>query len=95
MKEPVMQREMPAVPALTGVVVYRSRGRGYQLAATITATRDTLDPVGVQRGDVPDLTTAMHVHLHVMTPGVAKAYTEHYVPYDPAGSPGTWCWPPI
>lgn len=87
-------------PSLGRQVVYRSNTGNYDLTATITATEDTLWPEGVERGDVPPLTSKDHVHLHVFTPGALVHYQEHDVPLsDDAGVVGaehaarTWRWP--
>jgi hypothetical protein len=81
-----------ARPSLCRAVIYRARTRGYPLAATVTAVQATLDAEGVARGDVPALSSPMHVHLHVMTPGAQIAYQEFDVPYG--DGPGEWSWPP-
>lgn len=67
------------------VVMYRSRVRPYTLPAIVTATAQSLDPIGVARLDVPGLSSASHVHLLVMSPGQQQHYVEHDVPYFDAG----------
>jgi hypothetical protein len=87
-------------PSIGRQVTYRSKTGNYDLTATITATVDTLWEEGVERGDVPALSSPEHVHLHVLTPGAAVQYQEHDVPFsDGAGvpdavhGPRTWRWP--
>lgn len=67
-------------PSIGRVVWYRSRTGNYTLPALITATVDTLWDEGVERGDVPALTSRHHVHLTAFTPGDAGTYQEHDVP---------------
>jgi hypothetical protein len=77
----------------TGRIV-RYRGKyGYQAtrAAMVTADVDTLDPRGVESGDVPGLDSPQHVHLWVFTPGESGGFTEYNV--GPGTEPGTWHWP--
>jgi hypothetical protein len=59
------------------IVIYRSRTGNYSCPAIVTATVDTLAEVGVRRYEdtgghegVPPLTSEMHVHLTVFTPGL-------------------------
>jgi len=64
--------------------------------SSITAS---LDPRGVESGEVPALDSGTHVHLWVFTPGVKGGFAEFNVPFggsDVAGEipPGSWCWPP-
>lgn len=83
---------MPApVPSVGRIVIYRAKTRGYPLPAIVTATRHTLDPIGIERGDVPPLDDDTTVHLHVLTPGAQGSYTEHSIPQG--DGPGTWSWP--
>lgn len=56
-------------PSVGRVVLYRSRTGSYTVPAIITATRDSLNPAGVEAGHVPALTGEDHVHLTVLTPG--------------------------
>lgn len=79
------------LPTVGRIVIYRAKTRGYPLPAVVTATRDTLDPIGLELGDVPPLEDDTTVHLHVMTPGDQGSYTEHQVPQG--DGPGTWSWP--
>lgn len=91
-------------PTIGRIVHYRSRTGNYTCPAIVTATQDTLWREGVERGDVPELTGPMDVHLHVFTPGAQGSYSEHNVPYageapvlgEFAGQPPrSWTWPPI
>lgn len=83
-------------PSLGRIVNYRGK-QGLQTlrAAVITATRDTLDPRGVETGEVPALDSDNHVHLHVLTPSDRGFFVEYNVPLDEPGQchPGTWQWP--
>ena len=51
-------------------VVYRSRTGDYSLTGIVTATVDTINPIGVERGQVPPLTANDRVHLAIFTPGL-------------------------
>lgn len=56
-------------PTIGRIVIYRSRTGDYSVPAIVTATADTLNPKGVEEGNVPPLTGDEHVHLTVFTPG--------------------------
>jgi hypothetical protein len=56
-------------PTSGRIVIYRSRTGSYDVPAIVTATRDTLNPAGVEAGHVPDISSPGHVHLTVFTPG--------------------------
>lgn len=75
------------------IVHYFAKTRGYTLAAVVTATQESLDPEGVAMGHVPPLSSADHVHLHVLTPGAQGDYQEFNVPFSDENEPGTWNWP--
>lgn len=79
-------------PTVGRVVHYRAKTRGYVLPAIVTATHDSLDPIGIERGHVLPLSSETHVHLHVMTSGAKENYQEFNVPQG--NGPGTWDWPP-
>lgn len=94
-----------APPALGQIVHYRGKhGLQAARAAIVTADVDSLDPRGVEAGDIPALDSQEHVHLWVFTPGETGGFTEYNI--APAGprpaddspeaypAPGTWCWPP-
>lgn len=85
-------------PTIGRVVQYRGK-QGYQAlrAAIVTATVDTLDPRGVEAGEVPALDSKRHVHLWVFTPSNAGGFAEFNVPLDEPGKcrPGYWQWPTI
>jgi hypothetical protein len=92
-------------PTLGRIVHYRgNQGLLAPRCAIVTATLASLDPRGVQSGEVPGLDSDQHVHLWVFTPGERGGFAEFNVPrgqVDPgeqatAGTipPGTWCWPP-
>lgn len=72
---------MPEPPHLGGIVHYKSKTRGYELPAIITATTRTLDPMGVEMGDVVALDTHDEVHLHVFTCGDKESYPEYKIPH--------------
>lgn len=80
-------------PTLGRIVIYRSNTGDYDLAALVTATRDSLTPEGLSRNQVCPIESATHVHLHVFTPGKARHYQELNVPFDPNGGPRSWRWP--
>lgn len=90
-------------PTLGRIVHYRGK-HGYQAmrAAVVTADVHSLDPRGVEAGDIPALDSDQHVHLWVFTPGEAGGFTEYNVPcgepreHQPGQElpPGTWCWLP-
>lgn len=61
-------------------------------AAIVTADTSTLDPRGVESGDVPALDDDYHVHLWVFTPGAQGGFAEFNVPEGT--DPGCWSWPP-
>jgi len=84
--------EVP-IPTTCRIVRYRGK-QGYQAvrAAVVTADVDTLDPRGVDAGEVPGLDSPMHVHLWVFTPGGSAGFAEHNVSYG--DGPGQWSWPP-
>jgi hypothetical protein len=50
-------------------VIYRSRTGSYDVPAVVNATVETLDPAGVESGNVPALSGNACVHLTVFTPG--------------------------
>lgn len=57
------------MPTIGDVVVYRSRTGDYDVPAIVTATQDTLNAKGVEAGYVPALSSDVHVHLTVFSPG--------------------------
>lgn len=79
------------------IVLYRSKRNPYDVPAVITATQDSLWRPGVEAGEVPDLASPQHVHLHVFTPGRLSGYQEFNVPLDVGAeeepAPRTWRWP--
>ena len=86
-------------PRLGDVVHYRGKqGLCAMRAAIVTANTDSLDPRGVEAGEVPALDSPHHVHLWVFTPGALDGFAEHNVPpaEETSGEPippGSWCWP--
>lgn len=54
---------------LTRAVLYRSRTGAYTVPAVVTCTTRSLNPVGVESGALPPLSSERHVHLTVFTPG--------------------------
>jgi hypothetical protein len=82
--------------------ILRYRGKQGILAmraAIVTCDVETLDPRGVESGDIPGLDSDEHVHLWVFTPGEAGGFTEYNVAPGEVGDdgtipPGTWTWPP-
>lgn len=89
-------------PSLGRIVHFRGKqGLLAPRAAIVTATVDSLDPRGVESGEVPALDSPEHVHLWVFTPGALGGFD---VPRGDAADgreptagtipPGAWCWPP-
>lgn len=80
------------------IVMYRGK-YGYQALrpAMVVCTTDTLDPRGVQSGEVQALTDENHVHLQVFTPSEKGMFFEQNIPYWPGDvkeTPvGHWTWP--
>lgn len=83
-------------PLLGDLVIYRSRTGDYSLAAIVTATVHSINPVGVERGQVPPLSTDAHVHLAVFTPGLPPVATPQstHVVIDPERPLGKRMLPP-
>jgi hypothetical protein len=89
---------MTTLPTLGRTVLYRGKeGLNALRAAVVTATKSTLDPRGVETGQVPDLSSETHVHLNVHTAGSSILFNEFDVPYAGDGvtdpEPGQWSWP--
>lgn len=63
------EEDIPMKPTLGRIVIYRSRTGAYSVPAIINCTTDSLNPVGVEKGHIPDLESEEHVHLTVFTPG--------------------------
>lgn len=86
------------IPTLGRIVHYRGNQGLYAMRAAIVAcTTKELIEEGVNNNFIPDLSSDMHVHLHVITPSVAGFFNEFNVPHgvpDEDGKipPGTWCW---
>ncbi|MFI7072035.1 hypothetical protein [Micromonospora sediminicola] len=80
-------------PTTGRIVRYRGKqGLNAMRAAIVTADVDTLDPRGVEAGEVPALDSDQHVHLWVFTPGAKGGFAEFNV--APGDEPGQWSWPP-
>lgn len=80
-------------PTLGRILHYRGKlGLNALRAAIVTATVDSLDPRGVEAGEVPALDSSLHVHLWVYTPSNQGGFAEYNVP--PGDGPGQWVWPP-
>jgi hypothetical protein len=80
-------------PTTCRILRYRGKqGLMAMRAAIVTADVDTLDPRGVESGEVPALTDDQHVHLWVFTPGALGGFAEYNV--GPGDEPGQWSWPP-
>lgn len=56
-------------PSIGRIVTYRSRTGDYDCPAIVTATVETLNPKGVEAGNIPALSGPDHVHLTVFTAG--------------------------
>ncbi|MFC9973528.1 hypothetical protein ACFVH6_21805 [Spirillospora sp. NPDC127200] len=91
---------MSQIPTLGRIVHYRGKqGNQAMRAAIVSADTRSLDPRGVESGDVPAITDEQHAHLWVFTPGASGGFPEFDVPPGEPGEdglipPGTWCWPP-
>lgn len=80
-------------PTTGHIVRYRGKhGLNAVRAAIVTADVDTLDPRGVEAGEVPALDSDQHVHLWVFTPSEKGGFAEFNV--APGDDPGQWSWPP-
>jgi hypothetical protein len=70
-------------PTIGRIVIYRSHIGDYDLPAIVTATVETPNRADVEKGYVPELSSAEHVHLTVFTPavpGVGSIYQGWDVP---------------
>ena len=76
-----------AIPTIGRIVVYRSRTDKYDLPAVVNCTRATLNPEGVEAGHIPDLSSELHVHLTVFSPGPSglRASATDFVTESPHG----------
>lgn len=87
-------------PSQGRIVHYRGReGLQAMRPAIVTCDAASLDPRGVESGNVPALDSDQHVHLWVFTPSTLGGFAEFNVPFGESGDdgqipPGTWCWPP-
>lgn len=61
---------MPDHVTLGRTVLYRSRTGQYTVPAIVNCTARSINPAGVQAGNVPPLSSEQHVHLSVQTPGI-------------------------
>lgn len=73
------ERQAPSGVGIGRAVTYRSRTGSYDVPAVINATIDTLNPAGVESGNVPAISEPGNVHLTVFTPGKEDTGTD-----DPA-----------
>jgi hypothetical protein len=92
----------PNTPTLGRILHYRGKlGLQTMRAAIVTATIDTIDPAGVEAGEVEPITDPTRVHLWVYSPSAnnpAGGFGEFNVAYGGDGleiPPGTWRWPVI
>lgn len=80
-------------PTTGRILRYRGKqGLFAMRAAIVTCDVETLDPRGVESGDIPGLDSDEHVHLWVFTPGEKGGFTEYNVAQG--DEPGQWSWPP-
>ncbi|WP_181871042.1 hypothetical protein [Sphaerisporangium album] len=83
-------------PPTTGTIVRYTGKHGLNAirAAIVTADVRTLDPRGVEAGQVPALDSEWHLHLWVYTPSEALGggFAEFNVPFG--DEPGMWHWMP-
>lgn len=80
------------------VVTYRGKmGLNTLRPAMVVCTLETLDPRGVESGEIQNLDDHNHVHLQVFTPSQQGMFFEQNVPYWPGLTeempPGHWTWP--
>jgi hypothetical protein len=76
-------------PSICRMVVYRSKTGAYDVPAVINCTIDTISEEGVRLGHVPPLTSDVHVHLTVFTPGKPGTAREGNE-VNPAQTSGTY-----
>jgi hypothetical protein len=86
------------LPTIGRIVHYRGKqGLQTMRPAIVTADAASLDPRGVESGDVPSLASDTHVHLWVFTPSASGGFAEFNVPQGEAVEgcipPGSWAWP--
>ena len=60
--------EETQAPTIGRHVIFRSRTGDFDIPAIVTATEDSVDPEGVDKGNVPQLSGNRCVHLTVFTP---------------------------
>lgn len=60
---------------LASTIIYRSKTGDYSLAAVVIADAESINPLGVERRQVPPLTGPGNVHLTVLTPGLPPVLT--------------------
>jgi hypothetical protein len=79
-------------PLLGADVHYRGRlGLNAPRAAKVIATIQSLDPAGVESGQVPPIDSDRHAHLLVFTPNPDQPFfVEFNVPHG--DGPGEWHW---
>lgn len=67
---PQVDRRTNRLPCLGDTVWYRSRTGAYTVPAVVAATVDSLSRGAVEAKLIPDLSSPMHVHLTVLSPGL-------------------------
>lgn len=80
-------------PALGDIVLYRGKfGLHAMRAAIVSCTTESLIRQGVEAGEIPDLDSENHVHLHVLTPSDKVILMEYNIPMSmgPGILPGEW-----
>lgn len=80
-------------PALGDIVLYRGKfGLHAFRAAIVSCTVETLMREGVQAGEIADLDSDTHVHLHVLTPSDTMILMEYNIPLAVGAEvqPGEW-----
>lgn len=90
------------VPTPGREVMYRSKTSNYALPAKVSVTIDNLYYPGVDAGDIGGISSPLHAHLVVFSPG-PESYREHDCPhasmhpdFDEQSNPwppGSWVWP--
>lgn len=82
-------------PTLSDKVIYVAKvDLQVERAAIVSCTLRALLGMGEMGKDLPAISSAMHVHLHVFAfSKTSPVYLDWDVPFSPTKEPGTWHWP--
>ena len=82
-------------PTIGRIVLYRSKANPYEVPAIVVAAADSIWQPAVEAGTIQALTSDLHVHLQVFSPGPGYGYGELNVPHHTLVDhrAGTWRWP--